>query len=196
MLDIEIEKLRGSDKAELVELFTQAFREHPLIPALGAKPEMARQGMDAFLSCFGGARSAIAYGIRKDGKLISASLCLDAGEEPPRPALLQLVLFLTRVAGGGVVKELEVIAKEEPKYQDRYLEVLMLGTLPPYQKQGLGRRVLRFLYDEAKRLDYKGLTLLADCNTPAYQLYLKEGFIVDREFTVGETTLCWMRLTF
>ncbi len=193
---VEVEQLKGSDKLELIELFTQAFTEHPLIPALGAKPEMAKQGMDAFLSCFGGAESSVAYGIRQDNRLICASLCLDAGETPPRPALMQLIFFLSRTVGWDTVKGFEVIAREEPKYQDRYLELMIFGTLPAYQQQGFGRKVLQFLYDEAKSLNYKGLTLLADRGTPAFQLYSKEGFSVDKEFTVGDANLCWMRLIF
>jgi len=193
---IMVEQLKASDKPELVELFIQAFEEHPLIPTLGAQQALAKQGMNAFLDCFGGTESSVAYGIRKDDKIISALLCLDADAEPSRPALMQLILFLSRTVGWDTIKGFEVIAREEPKYQERYLEVMIFGTLPLYQKQGFGRRVLQFLYDEAKRLDYKGLTLLADRKTPAFQLYSKEGFVVDRDFTVGGANLCWMRLVF
>jgi hypothetical protein len=56
--------------------------------------------------------------------------------------------------------------------------------------------MLNFLYNEAKREGYKGAILVADRNTPAFNLYLKEGFIVDKEFAMGEATLCWMRLVF
>ena len=196
LVDIEVEKLKAADKTELIELFIQAFGGHPLIPTLGAEPALAKQGMDAFLSCFGGTDSSVAYGIRKDDNLISAALCLDADAGPSRPALMQLVLFISRTVGWDVVKGFEVIAREEPRYKERYLEVMIFGTLPLYQKQGFGRKVLQFLYDEAKKLDYKGLTLLADRNTPAFHLYLKEGFVVDREFTVSGADLCWMRLAF
>jgi len=91
---------------------------------------------------------------------------------------------------------LEAVVREEPKYEGRYLELIIFGTLPAYQRQGLGRKMLNFLYNEAKSEEYKGVILVADRNTPAFSLYLKEGFIVDREFAMGEATLCWMRLTF
>jgi predicted peroxiredoxin len=56
--------------------------------------------------------------------------------------------------------------------------------------------MLNFLYNEAKREGYKGVILVADRNSPAFNLYLKEGFIVDRVFIMGGATLCWMCLVF
>jgi hypothetical protein len=53
--------------------------------------------------------------------------------------------------------------------------------------------ILKGLGEKAREGKYKGITLVADKDTPAFSLYLKEGYIVDREFKVGERTLCWMR---
>jgi len=193
---VEIERLTGSNKLELLELLTQAFKEHPLIPALDAKPEATGPVMNAFLDCFGGAERVLLYGIRKDNKLVCASVSLDSTVEPSEPALMRFIFSLYQALGWRIVREFGVIHKEEPKYEDRYLELIILGTLPAYQKQGLGRKMLNFLYNEAKREGYKGAILVADRNTPAFNLYLKEGFIVDKEFAMGEATLCWMRLVF
>lgn len=188
-----MERLRDADRLELLELLTQAFKEHPLVPALGAKPEATRLAMKAFLDCFAGTKGSLLYGIRKEDKLVCASLSLDSAVEPSKPALIKFAFSLYRAVGWRIIKEFEVVHKEEPKYEDHYLELVILGTLPAYHKQGLGRKMLHFLYDEARRRNYKGLILVADRNSPAFHLYLSEGFIVDREFTIGQATLCWMR---
>jgi len=194
--NVEVERLKGSDKPGLLDLFVEAFKEHPLIPALGAKPEATGPVMNAFLDCFGGAERVLLYGIRKDNKLVCASVSLDSTVEPSEPALMRFIFSLYQALGWRIVREFEVIHKEEPKYEDRYLELIIFGTLPAYQRQGLGRKMLHFLYNEAKKDGYKGVILVADRNTPAINLYLKEGFIVDKEFAMGEATLCWMRLVF
>jgi len=194
--NVEVERLGRSNRLELLELLTQAFKEHPLIPALDAKPEATAPLMNAFLDCFGGARRVLLCGIRKDNRLVCASLSLDSTVEPSKPALMRFIFSLYRALGWRIAREFGVVHKEEPKYEDHYLEMVILGTLPAYQRQGLGRKMLNFLYNEAKREEHKGVILVADCNTPAFNLYLKEGFIVDREFAIGEATMCWMRLMF
>lgn len=194
--NVEVEQLGVSDKLELLELFTQAFKDHPLIPALDAKPEAMRPVMNAFLDCFGGPKSCLLYGIWKDSKLVCASLSLDSKVEPSKPALMRFIFYLYRALGWRIVMEFAAVGKAEPKYEDRHLELVILGTLPTYQQQGLGRKMLNFLYAEAKREKYKGVILVTDPTTPAFQLYTKEGFVVDREFAIGEAPMCWMRLAF
>jgi len=193
---VEVERLKSSDRLEMLELFIQTFKDHHLVPALDAKPEVTGPLMKAFLDCFRGTKSVLLYGIRKEHKLVCASVSLDAKVEPSKPALMRFTLTLYRALGWRIVREFEVVHKEEPKYEDRYLELLIFGTLPSYQRQGLGRKMLSFLYNEAKKEDYKGMILVTDRNAPAFHLYLKEGFVVDKEFAMGETTLCWMRLVF
>lgn len=90
----------------------------------------------------------------------------------------------------------EEIHKEEPRYEERHLELVILGTLPTHQRMGCGRKMLRFLVEKAREEGYKGVILAANKDTPAFHFYLKEGFIVEKEFDVGEVTLCWMRLPF
>lgn len=196
MENIKLEGLKGSDKPELLELWAQAFREHPLIPALGAKPQATRAVMKTFLNFFGGTKGSLLYGIWKNGRLVCASLSLDSMSQPSILALIRFIFSLSRALGWRAAKELEVVHKEEPKYEGRYLELVILGTLPAYQQQGFGRKMLHFLYDKAREEGCKGVTLVADRNTPAFHLYLKEGFVVDKELTTGETALCWMRLIF
>jgi ribosomal protein S18 acetylase RimI-like enzyme len=193
---VEVERLKNADRLEMLELFAQAFKNHPLIPALDAKPEATGPLMKAFLDCFGGVKNALMYGIRKEHKLVCASVSLDSKVEPSKPALMRFVLALYRALGWRIAREFEVVHKEEPPYEDRYLELLIFGTLPSYQRQGLGRKMLNFLYKEAKKEGYNGMILVTDRNAPAFQLYSKEGFIVDKEFAMGEAALCWMRLAF
>jgi len=193
---ITVERLESSDKPELLDLFTEAFKEHPLIPAVGARPEATRPVMEAFLDFFGGTRNSLLCGIRKDNKLACATVSLDSTVAPSKSALIGFIFSLAQAVGWHIVRQLEAVVREEPKYEGRYLELVVFGTLPAYQKQGLGRKMLNFLYNEAKREGYKGVILVADRNSPAFNLYLKEGFSVDRVFIMGEATLCWMHLVF
>jgi len=194
--NVEVKRLGVSDKLELLELFTQAFKDHPLIPALTARPEAAESLMKAFLDYFRGEKRVLLCGIRQDGKLACASVSVDSTAQPSIPALVRFIFALWRALGWRDARRFGAVHKTEPKYEERYLELVILGTLPVYQRQGLGHKMLDFLYNEAKREDYGGVILVADRSTPAFQLYLKEGFVVDRDFTIGEAPMCWMRLTF
>jgi len=193
MDEVRIERLGWSDRKEVLNLFTQAFAEHPLIPAIGGRTENTQSVLKAFLDLFGKTKSAQLYGIRRNDKLVCASLSVDSAEEPPVFALLRFIFALSRAMGWRAAKELEAVHKEEPKYEERYLELIILGTLPAYQRQGLGRKMLRFLYETAEQQGFQGVILVADRDTPAFHLYQEEGFKVDKEFMAGETTLCWMR---
>ncbi|MEM3617633.1 MAG: GNAT family N-acetyltransferase [Candidatus Bathyarchaeia archaeon] len=197
MEGFKVEELKRSSKPELLDLFTEAFRDgHPLIPALSRKPEATRKVMKAFLDFFRSSPKSLIYGIREDGKLVCASVSVDSTKEPSMFALIRFIISLCGAIGWKNAKELETVHKEEPKYEESYLELVLLGTLPSYQRQGYGRKMLRFLYELAKKEGFKGITLVADKNTPAFHFYQKEGFIVDKECNVCGRTLCWMRLTF
>lgn len=150
--------------------------------------------MKAFLDFFGGSKSFLLYGIRKDNTIACASLSVDSTTEPSILALIRFIFSLWWALGWRSAKVLETIHKEEPKYKEPYLELIIIGTLPKYQKQGLGRTMLHFLYEQTKRKGYKGVILVANHDTPAFQLYSKEGFVIDKEFSCREVTLCWMRL--
>jgi len=194
--NVEVEQLKGSDRLELVELLAQAFTGHPLIPALGAKPEANRAVMRALVDFFGGTEGSLLYGIRRDDKLVCASLSIDSTVEPSTLPLMKFIFSLGIALGWEAGRGLEAVQKEEPEYEGRYLELVLIGTLLAYQRQGLARKVLHFLFDEAKRQEYKGIIVVADRNTPAYDLFLKEGFTAEKEFITGEIAQCWMRLSF
>ncbi|MCS7222105.1 MAG: GNAT family N-acetyltransferase [Anaerolineae bacterium] len=193
MKEIQVEQLGHSNKSEMLDVFTQAFAKPPLIPAIGTRIWNIKRMMNAFLDFFGGTKKSRWYGIRENRRLVCASLSVDSSEEPSGLALFRFIFALSRAIGWRAVKELGVIYKEKPKYEGRYLELILLGTLPASQQQGFGRKMLRFLLETAKKQGFRGVILVADRATPAFRLYLKEGFKVDKEFAVGETALCWMR---
>jgi len=193
----KVERLGKANRRELLDLLIEAFTgHHPLVPALSHKPGATRGVMKAFLDFFGSSQGSWFYGLREAGKLVCASVSVDSVVEPSPLALIRFVLTLCWTLGWRSAKELELVHKEEPEYEDRYLELVILGTRPAYQRQGFGRRMLHFLHEEAKRSNFKGVILVADKDTPAFRLYLKESFAVDKECLVGGRTLCWMRRLF
>jgi len=188
-------ELLESESGEVLDVLTEAFEEgHPLIPSLGASKKATRAVMKAFLDFFGSSKRSYLYGIRKDGKMACISLSVDSKEEPSVFALLKFIFTLIKVLGWEAAKMLEEIHKGEPKYEGRYLELVVLGTRPADQRQGLGNEMLRFLRRKAEEEGYDGIILVADQDTPAFNLYLREGYSVDKEVKVGQRTLCWMRL--
>jgi GNAT superfamily N-acetyltransferase len=191
----EVEGLKSSDKLELLDLFTTAFVEYPLHPAFGPK-EVGRM-MRALLDFFGGMRSAWLYGIREGGKIVCASLSVDSRERERFLPLLRFILATIRAVGWRMAKKLsEVVHEQAPKYEERYLELVLLATLPALQKRGLGRGMLRFLCERAREEGYKGVILMTNRDYPAFRFYLKEGFVVDREVELEGVRLCHMRLAF
>jgi len=189
----KIEKLKGSDKRELLDLFTQAFEDQPLIPELD-KPWANRTLLKTFIDFFGSSKISALHGIRMDGRLVCASLYIDSTAQPSTFAVIRFIILLLWKLGWRSVRALELVSRKKPRYRGRYIELAALGTSPPYQMRGLGRRMLRFLREKAKEEKYKGMILLAEESTPAFDFYTKEGFVVDEEFRLGKMTLCWMRL--
>lgn len=194
----EIEELGKSDNPELLDLFNEAFEDYPLIPLLSAKPKATRAVMKAFLGFFGSTKSSFLYGIRQGDKLVCGSVSIDSTTEPSRFALIRFIFSLIRALGWRTAKMFEEIHKEETKYkfEERHFELVILGMLPTHQRMGCGRKMLHFLIEKARNEEYKGVILVANKDSPAFHFYLKEGFIVEKEFDVGEVTLCWMRLVF
>ncbi|MEM3627603.1 MAG: GNAT family N-acetyltransferase [Candidatus Bathyarchaeia archaeon] len=179
----------------MLDLFTEAFKDgHPLISALSDRPEATRKVMKAFLDFFGSAPKSFMYGIREDGKLVCASVSVDSKKDPSMFALIRLIFSLCRAIGWKNAKELETVHKEEPKYEGNYVELVILGTLPACQRKGYGQKMLHFLFELAQKEGFKEITLVADKSTPAFHLYQKGGFMVDKECNVCGRILCWMRL--
>ena len=81
----------------------------------------------------------------------------------------------------------------QPKYDQPYLDLMLLGTLPTHHGRGLGRAMLRFIYDMAESHGYHGVTLAVAKDTSAHRLYLKEGFVDVAEVSMRSLSLCHMR---
>lgn len=145
------------------------------------------------------------YGIRKDGNLVCvAVLSYPKNRAKKSPILLRIILWLIkplfflvfhvvfyvgRIFRWQRLVELKKLGEEmetTPKYYEaRYLELIKLGTLPIYQKQGFGREMLRFIRKKAESEGYEGISLGATRDTPAFHLYIKEGFIVKYDLSIS-----------
>lgn len=192
---VKIVKLNYSYKKELLNLFSRAFTgHHPLVPSLAFKPNATRKTMKAFLTFFGTNKDSFIYGVIKDEKLLCGAVSIYSTYTPSFWALIRFIFSLSRVLGWRSAKELEILHKEEPRYDSPFIELVILGTLPGWQKKGLGRKMLQFLYNKAKKEKLNGIVLVADQDTPAFNFYLKESFLIDKKLRVNRRTLCWMRL--
>jgi len=216
--EIKIEQLESSDKTELLKVLRQAFKNAPL-PKLARRPRIIRIlvktlqrlfgekiGMRINLLFFGGLTSFPAYGIRKDGQLVCVAILSDSAEEPKLSTLSTIVLWpigflaalgfcVGRILRRRTALELEMTFKEMPEYwKERYLELQVFGTLPMYQKQGLGRAMLRFLCKKAEVEGYEGIRLSTTRDTPAFHFYIKEGFTVEQDLIIGSESIVLMRL--
>jgi GNAT superfamily N-acetyltransferase len=222
--EIRIEQLESSDKAEASKVLAQAF-SGIRSPMPATQPRIIRVlvstirrvlgrniGMRAKPILFSGFANFITYGIRKDGRLVCVAVVSEAEKMPQRPPILsKIVLWLLGLIGlislvvfwvgrmlrRQVALEAERLGKEMSEYyKGRYLELVPLGTLPAYQKQGFGREMLHFIRREAESKGYEGICLFTDPDTPAFQLYLKEGFMVEKDFKIASESTVLMRLAF
>lgn len=133
---------------------------------------------------------AYLFGIRKERTLACVSFSVDPHHETRTLTIFWFFFRLLRIAGCRLTKDFFRAFSKRPKYKDSYLELILLGTLPAFHGQGLGRMMLQFLYEFAKERGYHGIILDAAKDTPAYLFYLREGFVVDKEVSVGTIRLC------
>jgi len=207
--EAKIEQLTALDKPELIDLFSAAFRDTQPIPVFKVKPELEKRYMRATFDYVMGKKNTLLYGIREDGKIVCALLASDSLVKPS--VLASIKFFIPMIALAGISlpramgwrKAKEFVAfirkvywDEMPRYEERYFILEFFGTLPAYQRRGFGRKVLRFLYEKAKNEGCRGIIVSTSPAIPGFYLYRKEGFKVEKEFTLGEITLCWMRFTF
>ena len=148
---------------------------------------------ELMLDTFGATEAAYLHGIREEGELACVSFSLDTSTEPRGLAMAWFFFRLFRVLGWRLTADFARAFSKRPKYQDAYLELMLLGTLPAHQGRGLGRKMLRFVYGFAEENGYKGVILGVAKETPAYGFYCREGFVVDSEVHCGALPLCNMR---
>jgi ribosomal protein S18 acetylase RimI-like enzyme len=188
-----VQRLTKRAREELAQMLTLAFEQHPLVTVLGDRAGEATALVKALVDLHWRKDSLLLCGIRTDDGLVCGAVCVDTREDHSPAALLRLAWNVSRAAGRQAIGELLDVERRKPLYKERHLELVMMGTLPAHQRQGLGRALLRWLYREAVTDGYKGVLLVTDGDTPAFDLYRSEGFEVDREFQAGGQTLCWMR---
>lgn len=187
-----MKKLSLSQKPEILEVLKPAFAEHPMLPP-GTPIETTQKMLELVIDSFGSTDKAYFYGIEKDGKLACVSFSTDSRCEPKGLAMLIFFFKLLRLLGWKLGKDFLKAISKRPKYKDPYFDLTLLGTLPEYHGQGLGKVMLRYLFDVAKEEGYKGVILSVAKETPAYQFYLKEGFVLDKEIPLGPMPLCHVR---
>jgi ribosomal protein S18 acetylase RimI-like enzyme len=188
-----VERLPRGSKGELTQALTEAFMQHPLLHGGGGRVEDGRVLMRALINFYWGKKSLLLCGIRTEEGVVCGALCVDAREDHALVALARLAWSVTRGLGRRALGPLLDVERHKPLHRERHLEMVILATVPAFQRQGFGRRVLHFLYREAMREGYGGILLVTDRDTPAFGLYCSEGFELEREFEVAQQRLCWMR---
>jgi len=173
-------------------VLTEAFAHHPVLPR-DTPPETRRALLELFIKTFAGSNRAWLHGIRRDGTLVCAAFSLDPRFKPGPKAMLRFFGGLLCLLGWRTGWEFMTSLSRRPKYDLPYLELLLLGTLPTFHGQGLGRTMLRFLYGFCGTLGYHGVILDVAQDTPAYEFYVREGFVVDGQITMNKMLLCHMR---
>jgi len=173
-------------------VLTEAFARHPVLPR-DTPPETRRALLELFIKTFAGSNRAWLHGIRRDGTPVCAAFSLDPRFKPGPTAMLRFFGGLLLLLGWRMGWEFMTSFARRPKYDRPYLELLLLGTLPAFHGQGLGRTMLRFLYGFSGTLGYRGVILDVARDTPACGFYVGEGFVVDGQITMNDVLLYHMR---
>jgi len=192
----EIKRLKASNKLEASELLVQAFGNYPFAESYGLYPEATRKIIEASINVID-VEAVSTYGMWKDDQLVCLSISVGKLPILVKVGLyLRFMLSLSRLLKWRMARFIRVMMGT-PKHKGQNLEFMSFGTLPPYQRQGFGRKMLQFVCEEAKKEKYDGVNLWTARERPAFLLYSKEGFQVEKEFKLfGGIPLCWMRKTF
>ena len=187
-----VEILDKADRSEAVEVIAKAFSDHPHMPPdpTGRRP---RQMIANLLNTFAKAPNAKLFGIRRDGQLHCAAFVYDANYEPGGFALILFLLRMVRALGWKMSRAFLQIVAEKLKSQEHQLELLLLGTRTDCQQQGLGRMMLHHILEYARRQGYQSVVLEVAKETPALGLYLREGFVLEKEIALPMMPLCLLR---
>jgi ribosomal protein S18 acetylase RimI-like enzyme len=187
-----VEKLDFSQRAEILEVLKQAFATHPMLPP-DTPIEKIQALMELILDYYSGAERRYLFGIRRESQLVCVSFSADSKLEPKGFDLVRFIFRLLRILGWRLAIDCFRIFAQRPKYDTSYLDLNLLGTIPAFHGQGCGRSILRFLFDFAVTENYPGVILIADKDNPAFRLYCREGFTVDKETKLRKRTLTHLR---
>ena len=187
-----IETLDIAQRGEVLAVLREAFATHPALPP-GMPQERVEALLALMLDVFGSAERIYLHGIRRDGVLACIAFSLDAGYEPKGLGLWRLVWGMWRILGWRLMRDFSRAMAKRPVHDAPHLELLVLGTLPAYQRQGLGRQMLRFLTGFAADGGYSGVVLDVAKDTVAHGFYAREGFVDEGEIALATATLVHMR---
>ena len=191
-MEISPERLGTTDGPAAMAVLREAFATHPMLPP-GTSARTTERLMELMIDTFGRHETAALHGIRQEGTLVCVAMTLANGSEPKGLALACFLARLCFVLGWRLIRDFARAMSSQPKYDQPYLDLMLLGTLPTHHGRGLGRTMLRFIYDMAESQGYHGVTLAVAKDTPAHRLYLKEGFVTVAEVPLHSLFLCHMR---
>ena len=187
-----IETLDRSNQPEIVEVFGGAFHDHPLMPP-DPSGRRARRLVKSLLAAFAAAPNAQVFGIRREGRVVSAAFVFDAAYEPRGLTLVLLLMRMLRMLGWRLCRTFARIMASKPEASDRGLELMILGTRVDFQGQGLGRELLQHVLEFAHDEGYQSVVLEVAKETPAFGFYLREGFRLQKEIDLPTMPLCFLR---
>lgn len=186
-------ELSESEEQELIEISAIAFGISPQIPALICKPKYTKPILESLFYLYKGSGKTRSFGIKKDDKLVCVGFCIDSDINPSFSKKIKFGTVLLQTLGIKGIRQFLKCNKNKPKYEKTCLELLLYGTLPPNQNKGFGRQMLNFLFDFARKNNYGGVTGVSNSTKPAFKFYMRDGWIIDKEFYVENYKLCWVR---
>jgi GNAT superfamily N-acetyltransferase len=193
--DHEVIELSKINEPEYMEIVIKAFQDSPQVPVLIEKPKHTGIVIRNLLNMYKKSGSIKTFGIKKDKDLVCVGICIDSDS---KPVFFRIILFgftVLRTLGYRGVRQFWLYSKNKPQYEKRCLELIFYGTRVKDQQKGYGRSMLNFLYDYAKKNGYGGVTGATNTSRPAFQFYMRDGWIIDKQFTVEKYTICWVRRT-
>ena len=133
-----------------------AFAEHPMIPAdpSGQKSRMMAVSM---LDAFTDAPDHRWFAIRRDGRLACVAFVFAYGYDPPWTKMPVMFWRMIRMFGLRRAVRYGRLMSEKHPGDDRRLQLMILGTLAEYQGQGLGRVMMRHVFDFARQQSYEAV---------------------------------------
>jgi hypothetical protein len=189
----EVVALSKQDEPELIEIVSQAFHDSPQLPALIEKPHHTKTILTNLIKLYKKTGTIQSFGIRNKGKLVCVGLCIDSDAKPTLRSTMRFGFSVITNLGLKGVHQFWIYNKNKPTYEKKCLELILYGTQAKDQQKGYGRAMLNFLYDFATRNKYGGVTGVTNTSRPAFAFYMRDGWIVDTEFTIGSYKICWVR---
>jgi ribosomal protein S18 acetylase RimI-like enzyme len=189
----KIVELHEQNEPEYMEIIIKAFQDSPQVPALIKTPERTETILRSLIKLYKKTGSIKVFGIKKDDMLMCVGLCIDSDSKPGFFRTIRFGFSLLLSLGFIGVRQFWIYNKNKPTYDKKCLELIFYGTRSMYQQKGYGRSMLNFLYEYAKKSGYGGVTGVTNTSRPAFHFYMRDGWIVDKEFTIGNYKICWVR---